>query len=101
MSSLDLIEAVSRARARIRVITWGRYWRIQLDKLRLKIGLRPAQKYALNPMTSYPRNLACWCGSMKKSKKCCLPKQGKYCLAKDAATLAGYMKHVNYAMKEG
>lgn len=29
----NFIEAVSRARARIRVITWGRYWRIQLDKL--------------------------------------------------------------------
>lgn len=27
----------------------------------------------MNPLLKYPRNFACWCGSEKKSKYCCLP----------------------------
>lgn len=34
--------------------------------------LRPEWDY--NPLSSYPRNDPCFCGSGKKSKKCCLNK---------------------------
>lgn len=31
--------------------------------------------YAWNPLTRFPSNNKCFCGSQKKAKKCCLPHQ--------------------------
>lgn len=31
-----------------------------------------AEGWSYNPLSSYPRNDPCFCGSLKKSKKCCL-----------------------------
>lgn len=31
----------------------------------------PNKGYAWNPLRQFPPNAKCWCGSLKKSKKCC------------------------------
>jgi hypothetical protein len=37
-----------------------------------------APKVALNPLLKYPPNLFCYCGSKKKAKLCCIPKEPEY-----------------------
>lgn len=39
---------------------------------RMAHGLLPG--FAFNPLTRYPRNKGCVCGSGEKFKRCCLPK---------------------------
>jgi hypothetical protein len=40
--------------------------------------------YAWNPLTGYPRNKGCFCGSGEKAKKCCLPWINRACLQSEA-----------------
>lgn len=42
-----------------------------------------------NPLTSYPRNKGCFCGSGEKAKKCCLPLQKRAINAKFAGAILG------------
>ena len=35
--------------------------------------LEPGQK--LNPLKAFPKNAPCFCGSQRKAKKCCIPRQ--------------------------
>lgn len=37
------------------------------------MSYRPNPGYAWNPATKYPPNKPCFCGSLIKAKKCCLP----------------------------
>lgn len=35
---------------------------------------KPKPGYAWNPLRAWPPNRVCFCGQMRKAKKCCLPK---------------------------
>lgn len=35
---------------------------------------RPKENTAFNPLRAFPRNASCFCGSLKKAKRCCLPR---------------------------
>lgn len=48
-----------------------------------------------NPLRSYPPNEPCFCGSDKKSKKCCLPKVPLTCDEKDYENLRKIIRHLD------
>jgi len=50
-------------------------------------GYMPPKGYVWNPLRAYPRNLFCPCRSMKKFKKCCLPKMPATVKAEDEKVL--------------
>lgn len=37
------------------------------------MGTMPKDGYTWNPLRNFPRNQSCFCGSSKKTKKCCGP----------------------------
>lgn len=45
-----------------------------------------------NPMTNYPRNVECWCGSKIKAKKCCLPNLSPIVTKRDAEKIREALK---------
>ena len=56
--------------------------------------IAPKDGFAWNPLRDYPRNLACFCGSGGKAKRCCLPKQFLTVESKLAGELQKYMNYV-------
>lgn len=69
-----------------------------LKRLWLKIVTRPVVRskvrsgqYASNPLMVYPRNVPCWCGSLKKAKRCCLPSVARICTIEQARAVAPYV----------
>lgn len=69
--------------------------RSRLDVWLRRRGHRAIGQYAFNPLRNYPRNRECWCGSYRKAKRCCLPKQARLCPVEVAITLAKYMNEVD------
>jgi hypothetical protein len=59
-----------------------------------KICWKLKKGFQWNPILRYPRNALCWCGSGKKSKKCCLPNASMICKDKE---VSGYKQLVNIA----
>jgi hypothetical protein len=43
--------------------------------------------FAWNPLTGYPRNKGCFCGSGVKAKRCCMPYINRACAQKEADIL--------------
>ena len=61
----------------------------------MRLGFVPQSlrnAFAPNPMLKYPRNLNCFCGSYKKAKHCCLPKQAPVMPAEFAEKLRSFMR---------
>jgi hypothetical protein len=54
-------------------------------------------KMAMNPLLGYPRNEPCWCGSGRKAKVCCLPRQPRVIPANAAVLAAQYMTYIKLA----
>lgn len=85
--------------------------KFKLFKLRLTIlvaqflmkrGIVPkalANQFAPNPLLQYPRNENCWCGSYKKSKHCCLPRQAPVMPIEQVKFLEGFMRQVEIMKK--
>lgn len=52
---------------------------------------KPKDGYAFNPLRDYPRNEACFCGSLKKFKKCHDGKLPMCCTVKSAHEIRQFM----------
>lgn len=51
-------------------------------------------KFVWNPLLKYPENIACWCGSKKKAKVCCLPTVPETCSYKQAVINKKYLVYI-------
>jgi hypothetical protein len=63
----------------------------------MRFGIVPAaliRDFQPNPMLKYPRNENCWCGSYKKAKHCCLPKQAPVMPADMVPKLKSFINQV-------
>ena len=70
----------------------------------MKFGIVPkalVKQFAPNPMLKFPRNADCWCGSYKKAKHCCLPKQAPVTPAHMVEPLKKYMVRLELMRKPG
>ena len=56
-------------------------------------ALVPNKGTVWNPLRNYPRNMACFCGSAKKAKACCLPKLSPT-IAESRAKAAEHLVHL-------
>lgn len=66
---------------------------------RTKVVFRPKEGRAWNPLSGYPRNEPCWCGSGKKFKKCCLNEQGRTIGTDKAKRMAELVKEAQAERK--
>jgi hypothetical protein len=60
----------------------------KLERAEMRKVRVPTPGFQWNPLAKYPRNMACWCKSGVKSKRCCLPQIADLVKDKDAANLA-------------
>jgi hypothetical protein len=58
-------------------------------------------KMVRNPMLDYPKQAACWCGSNKKAKVCCIPKMSKVIPEFDAEFGIGFVKFAKEQLAKG
>jgi hypothetical protein len=83
-----------------RINWWMFNVKILVAKFLMKHGIVPSmlsRDFVKNPLLKYPRNLECWCGSNKRSKNCCLPKQARVCRIEHAKILNQFMTHIELA----
>lgn len=70
----------------------------------MKFGIVPnslINQFAPNPMLKFPRNEDCWCGSFKKAKHCCIPKQAPVCPTEMVEPLKKFITRVELMRKPG
>lgn len=73
---------------------------IEVSVDRSKVCFGEPEGFSWNPLKQWPRNMACFCGSKKKFKKCCIGKVKELVDKEDAEELRDLMKEFAEKQKE-
>lgn len=86
-------------RAVVLPVRYARLWMAAKFSKKREAGAptKPAPGWAWNPLLRYPRNLACYCGSGKKFKKCHEAREVRVVTKEKAEFLNGYLRAAGVA----